>query len=109
MNRTSVDSYLSDGCGRCDKYQTPDCKVLRWTPILVELRQMVRASGLTETMKWGSPCYCVNDHNVVMLVSFKDDCALQFFQGLQRAAPERAVRGAGQQPLGLELSQGLAH
>ena len=42
MNTGTVESYLTDGCGRCDKYQTADCKVLRWTAPLVELRARVR-------------------------------------------------------------------
>jgi uncharacterized protein YdeI (YjbR/CyaY-like superfamily) len=81
VNRTSVDAYLRDGCGRCDKYQTPACKVLRWTPALAQLRQLALAVGLTEEMKWGSPCYTVDGKNVAMLVSLMDCCALSFFQG----------------------------
>jgi len=81
MNTTSVDAYLRDGCGRCDLYQTPACKVHRWTAILEGLRALVRASGLVEEMKWGSPCYTLDGKNVAMLVSLKDHCALQFFKG----------------------------
>ena len=35
MNTGSVESYLTDGCGRCDKYQTPECKVVTWAQPLV--------------------------------------------------------------------------
>lgn len=81
MNTTSVDSYLRDGCGRCDKYQTPACKVHRWTKPLVALRALVQASGLVEEMKWGNPCYTLGGKNVVMLAAFKEHCALSFFRG----------------------------
>lgn len=95
MNTTSVDSYLADGCGRCDRYQTPACKVLLWTPILVALRQMLRASGLVEEMKWGSPCYTLDGANVLMLVSLKDRCALQFFKGVALADPDGELEASG--------------
>ncbi len=81
MNETSVEAYLADGCGRCELYRTPQCKVHRWTDALVALRALLRASELNEEMKWGSPCYTLGGKNVVMLSSFKDYCALSFFKG----------------------------
>jgi uncharacterized protein YdeI (YjbR/CyaY-like superfamily) len=81
MNRDSVDSYLRDGCGRCEHYRTPACKVHLWTKPLVALRSLVRATGLTEEMKWGSPCYTLGGKNVVMLGAFNHHCALLFFKG----------------------------
>ena len=83
MNTTSVDAYLRDGCGRCEHYQTPDCKVHRWTKELVMLRELVLAAGLVEEMKWGSPTYTLGGKNVGMLVSLKESCALQFFRGAE--------------------------
>ena len=81
MNNASVESYLADGCGRCDLYQTPDCKVHRWTDALEALRALVQAAGLQETMKWGSPCYTLEGKNVVSLGALKDACVLSFFKG----------------------------
>lgn len=81
MNDTSVDAYLRDVCGRCERCRTPGCKVHRWTEALAALREIVLASGLREEMKWGSPCYTLNGKNVVMLASFNDSCVLQFFRG----------------------------
>ncbi|NMO16779.1 hypothetical protein HPC49_09035 [Pyxidicoccus fallax] len=81
MNNTSVDSYLRDGCGRCEHYKTPACKVHRWTKALEALRELVLASGLVEEMKWGCPCYTLGGKNVVMVTAFKEYCALQFFKG----------------------------
>jgi uncharacterized protein YdeI (YjbR/CyaY-like superfamily) len=81
MNTTNVDSYLRDGCGRCEHFQTPQCKVLLWTKPLEALRALVLATGLEEEMKWGSPCYTLGGKNVVMIGSFKEFCALQFFKG----------------------------
>lgn len=81
MNNESVDSYLRDGCGRCEHYKTPQCKVHRWGEALKALRGLVLSCGLTEEMKWGSPCYTLNGKNVVMVAAFKDFCALSFFKG----------------------------
>jgi uncharacterized protein YdeI (YjbR/CyaY-like superfamily) len=81
MNRESVDAYLRDGCGRCDKYRTPACKVHLWTPALRALRAMLLEAGLTEEMKWGQPCYSLEGANVVLIASLRDQCALSFFQG----------------------------
>ncbi len=88
MNRESADAWLRDGCGRCDRYQTPECKVNRWTDALASLRALLRSSDLVEEMKWGSPCYTLGGKNVVMLAAFDDSCALSFFKGAALADPE---------------------
>ncbi|MFZ5440094.1 MAG: YdeI/OmpD-associated family protein [Myxococcota bacterium] len=95
MNTTSVDAYLRDGCGRCDKYQTPACKVHLWTKPLEALRALVKATGLVEEMKWGSPCYTLGGKNVVMLVSLKEYCAIQFFKGSLLEDPEALLESPG--------------
>ena len=95
MNRESVDHYLEVGCGRCALGGTPACKVHRWTPILVALRAQLRAAGLTEEMKWGSPCYTAHGKNVVMLTSLVDACALGFFQGVALPDPAGLLEKQG--------------
>ncbi len=95
MNTTSVDAYLRDGCGRCEQYQTPTCKVLLWTPALEALRALLLASGLVEEMKWGSPCYTLGGKNVAMIVSFRESCALQFFQGTSLVDPDGLLESPG--------------
>lgn len=95
MNTESVDSYLQDGCGRCDQYRTPQCKVHLWTPILEGLRGLLRAAGLDEEMKWGSPCYTLDGKNVAMIVALKDHCALQFFKGTGLTDPDGLLTSPG--------------
>jgi len=95
MNRESVDAYLRDGCGRCEHYQTPQCKVHAWTDALRALRAVALEAGLTETMKWGSPCYTLGDANVAMIVAFRESCALSFFQGAGLDDPEGALEEPG--------------
>lgn len=95
MNNTNVDSYLQEGCGRCDKFQTPECKVHLWTEPLLELRKILRATELHESMKWGQPCYSVDEGNVLLMTSFTDACALNFFQGAAFDDPEGLLEAPG--------------
>lgn len=82
MNTDSVDAYLRDGCGRCDHYQTPACKVHLWTAPLRALRALLLDAGLTEEMKWGAPCYTLDGKNVAMLGALKGSCSIGFFAGV---------------------------
>lgn len=81
MNNTNVDSWLADGCGRCERFQTPSCKVHRWPEILRALRALAQGSGLTEAMKWGNPCYTLDGKNVAMIGALNDAAILSFFKG----------------------------
>lgn len=53
----------------------------RWKAELGELRSILRASGLEETVKWGAPVYTLGGKNVVGLGGFKSYFGLWFFQG----------------------------
>lgn len=78
---TDVDYYLSEGCMRCKLGGTPNCKVHTWADELVALRQIVLATGLTETIKWSMPCYTHNGKNVLIISAFKAYASLNFFNG----------------------------
>lgn len=95
MNRDTVDSYLRDGCGRCEHYQTPQCKVHLWTKPLMALRALVREAGLVEALKWGSPTYSVDGKNVLMILSFRESCALSFLQGAALTDTDGILESAG--------------
>lgn len=77
----AVDNYLEVGCGRCPKGGTPDCKVHRWTQELLLIRDLILSCGLTEELKWGTPCYTFNGSNVLMISAFMDYCCISFFKG----------------------------
>lgn len=81
MMPTTVDQYLIDGCMRCDLGGTPNCKVLTWTAELNLLRSIVLESALEETIKWGVPCYTINNKNVLMVSAYKHFCCISFFKG----------------------------
>ena len=56
-------------------------KDTHWKESYEKLRVIVLACGLTEELKWGWPCYKVNEKNVVLIHGFKDYCALLFHKG----------------------------
>jgi uncharacterized protein YdeI (YjbR/CyaY-like superfamily) len=69
MNRINpkVDVYLS--------------KVKKWQEELEKLRMILLDCQLTEELKWGKPCYTFQKSNVVIIIGFKEYCALLFFKG----------------------------
>ena len=56
-------------------------KAQKWQEELEKLRTLVLDCGLTETLKWGVPCYTFQQSNVVLIHVFKEYCALLFFKG----------------------------
>lgn len=61
-----------------DRFYDTAC---RWQDELGVLRKLLLETGLTETVKWGSPCYTHEGANIVSVVSFKSYFGLWFFQG----------------------------
>ncbi|UZD22647.1 YdeI/OmpD-associated family protein [Algoriphagus halophytocola] len=78
---SSVEEYLSEGCGRCPLGGTPDCKVHPWSAELTQLRKLVLQCGLQEEIKWGVPCYSWKEGNILLLSALKEYTALSFFKG----------------------------
>ena len=52
-----------------------------WKEEVTLLREIVLSTGLTETIKWGGPCYQWQQYNVVGLAAFKSYTGIWFFQG----------------------------
>jgi uncharacterized protein YdeI (YjbR/CyaY-like superfamily) len=59
-----------------------------WQKEYQKLRAIVLATGLTEQLKWGVPCYAYEGKNVVLIHGFKDYCALLFPKGVLLNDPE---------------------
>jgi uncharacterized protein YdeI (YjbR/CyaY-like superfamily) len=59
----------------------------RWRQEMQALREVVLESGLREEVKWGQPCYTLDNKNVVVIHGFKDYCALLFFKGVLMKDP----------------------
>jgi uncharacterized protein YdeI (YjbR/CyaY-like superfamily) len=65
----NVDAYLADSD--------------QWPDEIAAIRPILLSCGLDETIKWGKPCYHIeNDQNIVLLQEFSDHLALLFFQGV---------------------------
>ena len=62
-----VDAYLS--------------KAKKWQEELEKLRMIILDCQLTEELKWGKPCYTFQKSNIVVILGFKEYCALLFFKG----------------------------
>ncbi|MEZ4237047.1 MAG: YdeI/OmpD-associated family protein [Myxococcota bacterium] len=66
-----------------------------WPEAIRALRPVLLASGLDETIKWGKPCYCLDDANVVVVQEFSDKLALMFIKGLLLDDPEGVLHEQG--------------
>jgi len=56
-------------------------KAQKWQEETERLRKICLDSQLTEELKWGKPCYSLQDKNIVLIQGFKEYCALLFFKG----------------------------
>ena len=53
----------------------------KWQQEMEKLRMIILDCQLTEDLKWGKPCYIFQKSNIVLLVGFKEYCALIFCKG----------------------------
>lgn len=99
MMITDIDDYFQKGCGRCNRFDTPECSTNRWAQGLAVLRQICLDAGLTETVKWGQPCYTLGDRNVVIFGAYREEYRLTFFNGSLMKDPDGLfeVRGPNTQ------------
>jgi uncharacterized protein YdeI (YjbR/CyaY-like superfamily) len=56
-------------------------KAEKWQEEIKQLRLIALDCGLTEELKWGSPCYTYRESNIVLIHVFKEYCAFLFFKG----------------------------
>lgn len=54
----------------------------KWSEEIETLRDIALDCGLTEELKWGCPCYLLNESNIVLIHVFKEYCAYLFFKGV---------------------------
>lgn len=56
-------------------------KAKQWQEEYMQLRTIALNCGLAEELKWGCPCYTLNNQNIVLIHGFKEYCAYLFFKG----------------------------
>lgn len=71
-------------------------KAKQWKDEMTLLRSILLETALTETIKWGKPCYTYNDKNLVIIQDFKHHCDLGFFTGALLKDPEKLLEKAGE-------------
>ena len=82
---TDPDDFFTKGCGRCDRFATPDCSTRPWVDGLNSLRRICLDMGLEETVKWAHPCYMHAGRNIAIFGAFRGDFRLSFMNpGLLR-------------------------
>jgi uncharacterized protein YdeI (YjbR/CyaY-like superfamily) len=85
---TAIEDYFSKGCGRCPRFDTPDCATRAWAQGLADLRAICRGAGLMETVKWGHPCYVHGTRNIALIGAFRGNFCLTFFHAALMKDPE---------------------
>lgn len=63
----------------------------KWQESYSIMRTIALESGLKEEVKWGCPCYTVNDSNVFLIHGFKDYCAFLFMKGALMKDPKKRL------------------
>ena len=92
---TDIEDFFTRGCGRCDRFATPDCSTRLWAEGLAALRRLCLQAGLTETVKWGHPCYMHAGRNIVIMGAFRNDFRLTFFNAALMKDPDGVLERQG--------------
>lgn len=92
---SDIEVYFESGCGRCDRFATPDCSTRFWLDGLLDLRRICIDAGMSEHVKWGHPCYMHAGRNIVIMGAFRDDFRLTFFNAALMRDPHGVLVGQG--------------
>ncbi len=72
------EDFFTRGCGRCDRFATPECSTRPWIDGLNHLRRICLDMGLEETVKWAHPCYMHAGRNIAIFGALRGDFRLSF-------------------------------
>ena len=75
---TDPEDFFTKGCGRCERFATPDCRTRLWIDGLNNLRRICLDMGLEETVKWAHPVYMHAGRNIALFGAFLGDFRLNF-------------------------------
>lgn len=92
---TDVNDFFTKGCGRCARFDTPQCSALKWQAGLAAVRQICQSLGLKETAKWGHPCYMHAGRNIALLGAFRDNFRLTYMNASLLKDPENILQKQG--------------
>jgi uncharacterized protein YdeI (YjbR/CyaY-like superfamily) len=57
-------------------------RTTQWKIEFEKLREIILDCNLTEELKWGVPCYTLQNENIVLIHGFKEYCAILFIKGV---------------------------
>ncbi len=92
---TEIEDFYRIGCGRCDRWQTPQCSSQIWKPGLLALRQICLEAGLGEHVKWAHPCFMHAGRNICLIGALQGDFRLNFFNAALMKDPDRLLTRQG--------------
>ena len=92
---TDPKEFFAKGCGRCERFASPECSTRRWLSGLKDLRRICKDEGLEETAKWGHPCYMHAGRNIVLIGAFREDFRLNFMNAALMKDPDGVLEKAG--------------
>ncbi len=92
---TDIEDYFANGCGRCDRFATPECSTRTWREGLEALRLVCLDVGLQETVKWGHPCYVHAGRNIAIIGALRGEFRLSFFEAALMKDPEGVLERQG--------------
>lgn len=92
---TDIEEYFSRGCGRCERFATPDCSTRQWSHGLSAVRRICLGSGLVETVKWAHPCYMYGDRNIAIIGALRGEFRISFFNAALLKDPEGVLEKQG--------------
>ncbi|MEN9578205.1 MAG: hypothetical protein RJA70_1214 [Pseudomonadota bacterium] len=92
---TKIEDFFSLGCGRCERFATPDCSTRKWATGLLALRKICVDLKLVETVKWGHPCYMHQERNIAIIGALRPDFRLSFFNAALMKDPKGILERAG--------------
>lgn len=92
---TDIEDYFTKGCGRCDRFATPDCSTRFWVQAQTDLRRILLDMGLSEHVKWGHPCYMHAGRNICIMGAFRDNMRLSFMNAALMKDPEGILERQG--------------
>lgn len=96
MMITDVEDFFTKGCGRCSRFDTPDCSTKFWPQGLQDLRRICLDMGLSEHVKWAHPCYMHAGRNICIFGAFRGDYRLTFMNASLMKDPEGIMVRQGQ-------------
>lgn len=95
MMITEIEDFFTHGCGRCDRFDTPQCSAMLWNPGLLELRRICLDLGMSEHVKWGHPCYMHAGRNIALIGALQGDFRLNFFNAALMKDPDGVMEKQG--------------